>query len=857
MAFVAENQPCFEGSERLMVPTFMAPRLQFGHFEIETDENGSPLKLGAGGMGTTYKARDVNLKRSAVVKVINPELLHDPTIRKRFFNEARAAARIDHPNVAKVLYCSPEGGEGDCFFAMEFVKGESLHSRLKRTGPMQPSLALSLLRGVAEAFIALEEEKLIHRDVKPQNLMIEERRTGERVKLIDFGLVKGVEDDPDLHQCTQVQGFLGSLAFASPEQIGLEPRMELDIRTDFYSLGVTLWYSLCGRPPFTGSQFAIMSAHAYQEPPWEVLSCSDDVKALLRRLLAKQPDERPATAAILLEEWDQAMQGSEAPLVRTETSQANPGTSALPSAATPPKTSGGRTLNATVQSRAEWIQEPDRVYTLAPDVALTLRAVRPGRFQMGSPASERERGANEDPVEVEMSPYWLGTMQVTQAQWGAVMPSNPSYFKGPDLPVESISWHAAAAFIKVLARRFPLERGWEWALPTEAQWEYACRSGASTAFSFGASLNGEAANCNGNYPYGTTVRGPYVGRTRTVGSYQPNNWGFSDMHGNVWEWCSDWYAPQLSGGYDPAGPLSGNERVVRGGSWDHGAMQCRAAYRSSRLPSDGNDFMGFRVAVVPTVRRAGDAKVVFLPDGNLLKLCWIPRGWFRMGSPESEAGRSPNEGPVDVEITQGFWMSSTQVTQAQWHALMRNNPSHHVGRRLPVENVTWDDALTFCGSLQRSVSPGTEWAGWSWRLPTEAEWEYACRAGTRTAFSFGPSLNGEDANCDGAAPYGTTHKGPVTGSTRGVCGYAPNAWGLYDMHGNVWEWCADWFSENLAGGLDPKGPRTGEQRVLRGGSWRDGASYCRSGFRFWAEPHGVGEYVGFRVVLVPPAGAGR
>jgi len=226
----------------------------------------------------------------------------------------------------------------------------------------------------------------------------------------------------------------------------------------------------------------------------------------------------------------------------------------------------------------------------------------------------------------------------------------------------------------------------------------------------------------------------------------------------------------------------------------------------------------------------------------------IPAGKFLMGSPATEEGRDQNENQHEVTLTQGFRMGVHEVTQAQYEQVMGKNPSAFKGATLPVERVSYDDALEFCQKL--SDLPAEKAAGRKYRLPTEAEWEYACRAGTSTPFHFGNELNGTQANCNGNAPYGTTPKGPYLRKTSSVGSYPANAWGLHDMHGNVMEWCQDWYGDYPKYlNKDPKGSSNGERRVLRGGSWGYGASYCRAGMRDWDAPGYRSSSCGFRLLL--------
>ena len=226
----------------------------------------------------------------------------------------------------------------------------------------------------------------------------------------------------------------------------------------------------------------------------------------------------------------------------------------------------------------------------------------------------------------------------------------------------------------------------------------------------------------------------------------------------------------------------------------------------------------------------------------------IPAGKFLMGSPATEKERSSNETQHEVTLTQGFRMGVHEVTQAQYEQVMGKNPSEFKGATLPVETVSYDDTLAFCKKL--SDLPAEKAAGRKYRLPTEAEWEYCCRAGTSTPFHFGNELNGTQANCDGTIPYGTTQNGPFLRKTTPVGSYPPNAWGLYDMHGNVWEWCQDWLDSYPKQSVtDPRGPEVGSNCVLRGGSWGDVAADCRSASRDWLDPSGRSYGGGFRLAL--------
>ena len=233
-----------------------------------------------------------------------------------------------------------------------------------------------------------------------------------------------------------------------------------------------------------------------------------------------------------------------------------------------------------------------------------------------------------------------------------------------------------------------------------------------------------------------------------------------------------------------------------------------------------------------------------------MKLVLIPKGTFMMGSPESEQGRFENETQHDVTISKDYYLGVYEVTQAQYEKVMGENPSHFQGSivgnenaDLPVENVPWEDAVEFCKKL--SDLPEEKKAGRIYRLPTEAEWEYACRAGSKTAYSF------DDEG--GLLPEYGWFRRNSSSRTHSVGLLEPNAWGLFDMHGNVWEFCSDWYAEYPKGPVsDPSGPSKGAHRVYRGGGWgADNASDCRSAWRNGFLPSSGNIHYGFRVALIP------
>jgi formylglycine-generating enzyme required for sulfatase activity len=225
-----------------------------------------------------------------------------------------------------------------------------------------------------------------------------------------------------------------------------------------------------------------------------------------------------------------------------------------------------------------------------------------------------------------------------------------------------------------------------------------------------------------------------------------------------------------------------------------------------------------------------------------MRFVFIPPGEFTMGSPLSEAKRETDEIPHRVRITKGFYMSATEVTQGQWREVMGENPSRFKGDKHPVERVSWFDAMEFTRRLSRLE-------GKSYRLPTEAEWEYSCRAGTKTPFYTGGTITTDQANFNGNYTYGGSDPGVFREKTMPVAGFPPNPWGLFDMHGNVWEWCMDRHGRySIKTATDPEGPEKGNKWIVRGGSWYVEPRICRSANRAGILPTETTDIVGFRIV---------
>ncbi len=503
-----------------------------------------------------------------------------------------------------------------------------------------------------------------------------------------------------------------------------------------------------------------------------------------------------------------------------------------------------------------------KTISLPNGVKLDMVKIKAGSFLMGSPDDELGRSEDETLHKVTLTrDFWIGKYEVTQAQYEAVMgKEGEKEVNDKSIPALGISWIKAKEFCDKLNELYKdkLPSGYQFDLPTEAQWEYACRAGTTTALNDGTNLTNKRDCVNLDKLAWYFKKDSLEGYP--VGQKKPNAWGLYDMHGNAREWCLD------NGGYGNAGSGSpkiwgtadvidpcytnGEGHIIRGGSFYNDPDQCRSASRASYPQEWENIAFGFRLALVSKnngyedtsvqaqIERVPMRKIEFstinLPRNIKLEMIKISAGTFMMGVKKQH----------QVTLTQDYWLGKYEVTQAQWEAVMGDNPSSFKGTNLPVEKVSWYDARKFCDKLNELYKDKLS-SGYQFDLPTEAQWEYACRAGTTTAYFWGNSLNGDNANCNGYRPYGTTVRGKCLNRTMDVGSYSANPWGLYDMHGNVSEWCRD---EKI---VDLVGPTAHWYRMTRGGEWFSPAIYCQSGARYASFPKDRSFGIGFRLALVP------
>jgi len=652
-------------------------------------------EIGRGGMAVVYEAEDRKLKRLVAVKVINSKLVGSRTALARFRAEAETIAMLEHDHIVR-LYDWGEHKTGP-FLVMQLISGENLGGRVHRQGRIEPHDAIRLMLPICRALQYAHARGIIHRDIKPGNILVVEEPHGLKALLTDFGLARRDGGGG----FTQTGGTLGTPVYMAPEQHD-DPR-NVDQRSDLWSLAATMYEMVTGRVPRT------IYLHAIPQP----------LQAVLGRALEHEPDQRHASVAEFAEEL-QSLLSSDADLggdpaslpkqhdladllkrttqqvdrlhaqarqlidsrgnyqravdllaqvpehlrdqplykqARDSRDRVGKLDSEIRERVQAVRLAGLRTLveelldlqpsrtdlarlldhlppepRITAQSHVSpftpdqarqaqeaWASQLGLAVVQTNSIGMQLTLIPPGEFQMGSPKDELERQDCEHQHLVRITrPYLLGVFSVTQQEYAAVVDKNPSHFQkqkvGQDtsrFPVESVRWLDAVAFCNALSERegrtpcyriqgeeVSLVDGNGYRLPMEAQWEYACRAGTTTPFSFGKACNGREANCDGNHPYGTSTTGPYLERTTTVGSYAANGFGLYDMHGQVWDLCQDWYDESYyrqSPEEDPPGPTVGSFRVLRGGSWNCYAVYVRSAHRDYFRPTHRRSNIGFRV----------------------------------------------------------------------------------------------------------------------------------------------------------------------------------------------------------------------------------------------------------------------
>ncbi len=743
---------------------FAALPVQFGRYQVEK-------LLGRGAMGAVYLATDTQLDRPVALKVPRVSAAGSVKLLKRLEVEAKAAAKLNHPNICGVY---DYGVLNDThYIALQYVQGQDLKSWLKAWGkPLEPQDAVELMLVLLEAVGEAHRKGIIHRDLKPENIML---KAGDGAPVImDFGLARQSQGSTN---ASLTQGaVVGTALYMSPEQVNGKAE-GIDHQTDIYALGIILFELLTGAWPFTGTAFEVMGQKTIQDPPTPLeidAKLPPQLAAVCLKMITRKKDERyrscaDVAAALKAVDFDAPVTPESGNEQRAPLSAPAPGL--LPRivveqtpAVTPRRAAAGRRRTTPGRWSSSW----DWWNRQSGGVRWSL---------LGGAA-----GALLLLAVVFLLPTPVGTLRI-EIEDPAILVR---------LDGESITIDNDGQPIRVAATaKHTLEIEQNGTIVDAATQEVVLRRGEQRLLKVSL-LNGQV-----------TINGLPVAATSTPAAPGTTT-GLTALPPGV---------PAIA----PAVPATS----VAASEWPAG-MQGGHAGQVRAFTSLG------------------------------MKFCWCPPGTFLMGSKSFNWKANANETPqVEVTLTKGFWMGQTEVTQFQWQQIMSSSPwvgKHHyrVGPLYPATFVNRDDAVTFCRKLtERERAAGRISADQIYSLPSEAQWEYACRAGTTTTWYFG---NDDRKLVDYA--WCRENSWERERFAHQVARKKPNAWNLYDMHGNVSEWCAGDYEEQLKGGIDPGVSRGSGVPFLRSSAYFHDAADSRAAKRQAYRLNGeFFDGIGFRVAL--------
>ena len=846
-------------------------------------------ELGGGGFGTVFLARDTESEVDVAVKGLPPFVKFNREEMENIRSNFRLVHDLHHPHIAAALYLHPAKNvsyasndvgmklrvsSGDTLLVMAYAPGVTLSQWRKQFPENKVPLekAIEITRQIADALDYAHERKVVHRDVKPANVMIETDSDGKvTARVLDFGLAAEIRSSMG-RVSQEIHDTSGTRPYMAPEQwLGGKQGPA----TDQYSLAVLFHELVTGAVPFesvfqTGDPVVMMNVVG-REAPKLPSDLPKSVRIALARALAKTPEERFSSCL----EFVKAIEG------KVKVKSPSDGKSPLPKIA-------GVLLAALCLGGGVWYWQDAKAKKQA-RIEAPAGAAEEREQSAEAAAREAERKAELEVFRLyskaqsahdlingessEIKEFFATEIRAFEndRRAGDDAKQNSKYVIATNFYMQALS---SATALKVSVTKYheckellpKIERAKQQA--DEANAAESLPSGYKAAQNAqGAALATFNAKrfdeCKGKSREAESLfislRTDVINAVLDIAEGHKNNerWeqckqeaekvlGWDTNNAKAIElkteaekhlvpslWCTVKVGERDLSGAGCKVRIDGKEfglpfgwkSLEKGKSlnpFDIEYTECGKRY-VGRFPGQYVDWAGEKkISIVlkeQTGPKHGDTKTLTLPGGATMEMIYCAPGNYVYGDEKTPS-----------RMEHGFWLGKYEVTQTQWKSVMGENPSYFKGDdRLPVESVSWEDCKKF---IQRV---NMENPSLNARLPTEREWEYACRAGTSTKYSWGDALNGDKANCDGNYPYGTEIKGPYREKTVTVDSFHPNPWGFYNMHGNVWEWCEDRYSAS------------GDIRVLRGGSWGEGAGNCRSATRIWIGPGNRSNIIGFRL----------
>ena len=906
-------------------------------------------ELGQGGMGVVYKCFDETAGIEVALKALPPELSHNTIEMEDIKDNFQLVHNLHHPNIASSNTLERDISNGNYYLIMECCEGEDLRRWLKRKRKeceLKLEEVLPIIEQVASALDYAHEMKIMHRDIKPGNIMIDQFG---KIKVLDFGLAAQIHTSMT-RVSMAYHGTSGTGPYMAPEQ--WEGRIQ-DARADQYALAVMTYEMLAGHTPFESTDAAVLREAVLKSKVISLENVPKYVDVAILRALSKEPAERfescsEFAAALggkkikagkvqkkgVFPKWAAAVliavllgavgtglfiqqKNDKSP----EKSPVAPATSVVTTPAPQPKQPDNNEreiaamvqstyrLQASVLSKKQDIESAnyDRGETFgkyldalkenfgAGELAMKNNDVTAANasFKAAGKAADwiianaplrkefqsLQKEVNSQKTEADKFDAAKLSFAIYNAAVKKVAKSGRDYESGNFTPALSTLKSALADYKNAYteARKLTLEnlinsaeraqnnRQWDKVKEFAGKIQPLDPAKASEFTALAAEqiklekLNKELAsarqakeNKNWQSVYDYAVAALNIDNSNTEAQ-------------NLKQEAENHLTPTLTVyAYVDGKTVNAIVKSLKSRPDQQSRpwkLQKGSEYEFEVTYKDGEDEYYGKIPAFTCTANGPHRKDITLTkvvfngtvdcNGVKLEMVKIKAGTFMMGSPENELGRLSNdETRHRVTLTKDYWLGKYEVTQAQYEAIMGNNPAYFKGGKRPVEQVSWNDAKDFCRKLNERYA-GKLPAGYKFDLPTEAQWEYACRAGTTTALNNGTNLTSARGACSNLDEVGWYDKNYGSNAHKEFGQKRPNNWGLYDMHGNVFEWCRDWYGSYTGDATDPLGPSSGSIRVFRGGSWSFCARFCRSANRDDWNPGDRASYLGFRLALVP------